>query len=638
MHSTPWQERYADKVMTAGNALRVIKRGQTVFVGSGASGPQVLVEEMARWADDLADLRIVHLLTLIPAPYAEPKFKNQFRHNAFFVGDNVREAVAEGRADYTPIYLSEIPDLFKSGRFHLDVALIQVTPPDAHGFCSLGVSVDIVKAAAESADTVIAGVNPQMPWTWGDSFIHMDQIDALVENDAPLPEFRYLEADEVTSKIGENVASLIENGSTLQLGIGAVPASILPCLKDKKDLGIHTEMLTDAILDLIEAGVVTNARKTLHRGKAVISFCVGTKRLYDFVDRNPCFEFHPSDYVNDPFVISQNDKMVAIDAALEVDLTGQVCSDSLGYLFYSGIGGQVDFIRGAARSKGGKPIIALPSTAQDGTVSRIVSHLSEGAGVVVTRGDVHYVVTEYGIADLHGKNIRERALALIHIAHPQFREELLEQAKLRHYVFIDQLPPLGVYPAELETYVTLRPGMKILFRPIKPTDEAMMQELFYSLSEDSIYYRFFSHTPFMPHKKVQRFTTVDYQKDMAIVGLVEEYGREKIIAVGRYALEPESNMAEVALLVQDDWQGKGIGTRLLKYLIQIAKSRKIAGFKAQVLADNRAPLHLVHKTGYTVETTLEDGIFQISFKFQNREAGKDPRGLSQVKKNRGDLK
>ena len=622
MHSTAWQERYADKVMTASDALRAIRRGHTVFVGSGASGPQVLVEEMAKWADDLADLRVVHLLTLIPAPYAEPKFKHQFRHNAFFVGDNVREAVAEGRADYTPIFLSEISGLFKSRRFHIDVALIQVTPPDAHGFCSFGVSVDIVKAAAESADYVIAGVNPQMPWTWGDSFIHVDQIDALVENDAPLPEFRYPEPDEVTRKIGENVASLIENGSTLQLGIGAGPAHVLPCLDDKRDLGIHTEMLTDVILDLIEAGVVNNARKTLHRGKTIISFCVGTKRLYDFVDRNPFFEFHPSDYVNDPFVISQNDRMVAINSALEVDLTGQVCADSLGYLFYSGIGGQVDFIRGAARSKGGKPIIVLPSTARDGTVSRIVSHLSEGAGVVTTRGDVHYVVTEYGVADLHGKNIRERALALIHIAHPKFREELLEQAKLRRYIFIDQLPPLGVYPAELETDVTLRPGMKILFRPIKPTDEALMQELFYSLSEESIYYRFFHHTQVMPHKKVQRFTTIDYQKEMAIVGVVEEYGREKIIAVGRYAVEPESNMAEAALLVHDDWQGRGIGTRLLKYLIQIAKSRKIAGFKAQIMADNKVPLHMVHRTGYTVETTLDDGVFLVSFKFQEKEETK----------------
>ena len=618
MQIPPWQERYADKVMTARDALRAIKRGDTVFVGSGASGPQVLVEEMAQWADDFADLKIVHLLTLISAPYAEPKFKYQFRHNAFFVGKNVREAVAEGRADYTPIFLSEIPGLFKSGRFHIDVALVQVTPPDDHGFCSYGVSVDVVKAAAESADYVIAGVNPQMPWTWGDGFIHVDQIDALVENDAPLPEFRYPEPDEVTRKIGENVASLIENGSTLQLGIGAVPAHVLPCLKDKRDLGIHTEMLTDAILDLIEAGVVTNARKTLHRGKTVISFCVGTRRLYDFVDRNPFFEFHPSDYVNDPFVISRNDRMVAINSALEVDLTGQVCADSLGYLFYSGIGGQVDFVRGAARSRRGRPIIVLPSTAKGGTVSRIVSHLSEGAGVVTTRGDVHYVVTEYGIADLHGKNIRERALALIHIAHPKFREELLEQAKLRHYIFIDQLPPLGVYPAELETYVALRPGMKILFRPIKPTDEEMMQELFYSLSEESIYYRFFHRTQVMPHKKVQRFTTVDYQKDMAIVGVVEEYGREKIIAVGRYSLEPDSNMAEAALLVHDDWQGRGIGTRLLKYLIQIAKSRNIAGFKAQVLAENRAPLQVAHKTGYTVETTLEDGVFLVSFKFQER--------------------
>jgi acyl-CoA hydrolase/GNAT superfamily N-acetyltransferase len=609
MQPVPWRERYADKLKTTREALRAIERGDRIFVGSGAASPQLLIEEMTRRADDFVDTEIFHLMTLGAAPYVEQRFRHRFRHNAFFVGANVRQAVAEGRADYTPIFLSEIPALFKRPRFRPDVALIQVTPPNGHGFCSFGVSVDIVKPAAENAGTVVAEINPHMPWTLGDSFIHVDRIDTLVEHDEPLPEFRYPEPGQVARQIAENVAGLIEDGSTLQLGIGAIPAALLDCLaclRDKKDLGIHTEMLTDEVVDAVKAGVITNARKTLHPGKAVCSFCLGTQRLYDFVDHNPFFEFRPSEYVNDPFIVAQNDRMVAINAALEVDLTGQVCSDSLGYLFFSGIGGQVDFMRGAARSKRGKPIIVLPSTTEDGETSRIVSHLSEGAGVVTTRGDVRYVVTEYGVADLYGRNIRERALALINIAHPKFREELLAQAKLRHYAFVDQLPPLGVYPRELETRATFD-GTQVFFRPVMPTDEPLMQDLFYALSEESIYYRFFTGTSVMPHTRVQRFTTIDYQKELAIVAVVGEEGHEEIIAVGRYTVEPGTNVAEVAFLVRDDWQRKGVGTWLQNYLIEIARSRGIAALKARTLADNTAVLRLVHKAGVTIESTPEEG-------------------------------
>jgi GNAT superfamily N-acetyltransferase len=433
-----------------------------------------------------------------------------------------------------------------------------------------------------------------------------------------MPEFRYPEPGEVARKIAENVAGLIEDGSTLQLGIGAIPAALLDCLaclQEKKDLGIHTEMLTEEVVDAVKAGVITNARKTLHPGKAVCSFCLGTQRLYDFVDQNPFFEFRPSDYVNDPLIIAQNDRMVAVNAALEVDLTGQVCSDSLGYLFYSGIGGQVDFMRGTARSKRGKPIIVLPSTTDDGETSRIVSHLSEGAGVVTTRGDVRYVVTEYGVADLYGRNIRERTLGLIIIAHPKFREELLAQAKLRHYAFVDQLPPLGVYPKELETQATFD-GTEVFFRPVMPIDESLMQDLFYSLSEESIYYRFFTGTSAMPHARVQRFTTIDYQKELAIVAVVGEEGHEEIIAVGRYTMESDTNMAEVAFLVRDDWQRKGVGTWLQNYLIEIARSRGIVGLKAKTLADNTAVLRLVHKAGVTIESTPEEGgLYLLTYKF-----------------------
>ncbi len=617
MGTLPWQERYADKVMSARQALRAIKRGDSVFIASGAAEPQVLVEELARMSMEFADTEIVHLWTLGLAPYAQPKFKYQFRHNAFFIGDNVRDAVAEGRADYTPIFLSEIPKLFFTRRMQIDVALIQVTPPNEHGFCSFGVSVDVVKPAAECAAYIIAEVNPQMPWTLGDSFIHVNDIDALVENDTPILELRYPKPDDVARKIGENIATLVEDGSTLQMGIGTIPDSILASLHAKKDLGIHTEMLSDGVIDLVEAGVLTNARKSIHRGKIIASFVMGTKRLYDWVDHNPFIEFHPSHYVNDPFVVSQNDKMVAINSALEIDLTGQVCSDSIGYLFYSGIGGQVDMIRGAARSKGGKPIIALPSTAMEGTVSRIVSRLSEGAGVVTTRGDVHYVVTEYGIAYLHGKNIRERALALINIAHPDFREQLLQEAKLRKYVFIDQLPPLGVYPADLEKKVTLRDGTEIPLRPIKSTDEELMQELFYSLSDQTIYLRFFSSMGAMPHERVQYYTTIDYDAQMAIVAVLRTNGDEDIIGVGRYIREKDSDMAELALLVRDDWQGKGLGTILHTYLAQIAQSRKIGGFKAEILGQNKRALYVFTKLGGKVETSFEDGIYIVSYRFED---------------------
>jgi acyl-CoA hydrolase/GNAT superfamily N-acetyltransferase len=617
MNEVSWQERYVDKLKPARRALRVIKRGDSVFIGSGAAVPQLLVEELAKMSLEFADNEIVHLWTLGIAPYTQPNFKYQFRHNAFFIGDNVRDAVAEGRADYTPIFLSEIPKLFRSRRMQLDVAIIQVTPPNEHGFCSFGVSVDIVKPAAESADYVIAEVNPCMPWTLGNSFIHVNDIDVLVDNETPILELSYPEADDVARGIGENIARLIDDGSTLQMGIGTIPDSILASLADRKDLGVHTEMLSDGVIDLVEAGVLTNARKTLHRGKIIASFVMGTKRLYDWVNENPFIEFHPSDYVNDPFVVSQNDNMVAINSALEVDLTGQVCSDSIGYLFYSGIGGQVDMIRGAARSRGGKPIIALPSTAKDREVSRIVSRLSEGAGVVTTRGDVHYVVTEYGAAYLHGKNIRERALALINIAHPDFRQELLNEAKVRKYAFVDQLPPLGVYPADLEKRFTLRDGAEVLLRPIKPTDERLEQELLYSLSDRSIYLRFFSAMSAFPHERVQYYTTVDYDEHMAIVAIDMSNGEEQMIGVGRYVKEKNSDMAELALLVRDDWQGKGVGTLMHDYLEQIARAHKIGGFKGEVLEQNQGALHVFTRLGRNAKTQYDDGIYTVSYRFDD---------------------
>ena len=434
-----WKSTYERRQGSAAQAVAPIRSGQRVFVGSNGAEPQTLVEALTCCSDHLAQTEIVHILTLGMAPYSEARFEKQFRHNAFFIGANVRDAVNAGRADYTPIFLSELPALFRSGQTPLDAALIMVSPPDAHGYCSLGISVDVVKAAAESAHYVVAEVNRQMPRTLGDSCLHVSEIHAFVASDRPLLELPPSRESAVAQRIGRHVADIVEDGATLQMGIGAIPDAVLSCLDTKRDLGIHTEMFSDGILPLIESGIINGRRKSLHSGKIVASFCIGTRGLYDFVDNNPSVEFHPTEYVNDPFVIAQNDRMVAVNAALELDLTGQVCADSIGERFYSGIGGQVDFIRGAARSRGGKAVIALPSTATlpNGTVvSRIVPILAPGAGVVTSRGDVHYVATEWGIVNLHGKSIRERAVSLIAIAHPDFRDALQEAAEERHLIHV----------------------------------------------------------------------------------------------------------------------------------------------------------------------------------------------------------
>lgn len=615
-----WQVRYRHKRVSADVALRCVKRGERVFIGSGAAEPQALVAALARRGGELADTEIMHIMTLGIAPYAEARFTDAFRHNAFFIGSNVRSAVREGRADYTPIFLSEIPRLLRSRRVPIDVALIQVSPPDEHGFCSYGVSVDVVKAAAESADIIIAEVNPQVPRTLGDSFIHVSRIAHLVENDAPLLESVPAPPDDAAMQIGQHVSRLIDNGSTLQMGIGTIPNAVLQCLMDKKDLGVHTEMFSDGVIDLIEAGVINCSKKTLLPGKVVASFCMGTRRLYDYVDSNPFFEFRPVEFTNDPFNVARNVKMIAINSALEVDLTGQICADSIGFNFYSGIGGQVDFMRGAARSEGGKPIIALRSTAKNDTISRIVPSLKDGAGVVTTRGDVHYVATEYGIADLWGKNVRDRALALISIAHPKFRAELLEEAKRRNLVYEDQiLRAEATYPQQWETEAVMGNGTRVSFRPIRPTDESMMKDLFYSCSERTIYHRFFMHVKSMPHSRLQKFVHVDYENEMAVVGIMTENGQERIVAVGRYILNNATNMAEVAFLVQDDYQGRGIGTFMLHYLMRMAQAQGIEGFTAEILAENRAMVHVLHKSGCDMKTSLSGGIYHLEFRFDTAQ-------------------
>jgi len=431
----PWVKKYQEKVVSADEAAKLIKSNDKIIVQPGCAAPLELIRAMVRRKEELENVEIYHILIVGDLPYLQPGMEKHFKHKAFFIGGNARKAINEGRAEFIPIFLSEVTMLFKRGVIQADVALVNVSPPDEHGFCSYGIDVGNIKTPAEKAKLVIAQVNKKMPRGLGNSFIHVNKIDYIIEHDEELMELPQVDPDTTPQmlvaydKIGEHVAGLIEDGSTLQMGIGAIPDNVLKYLKNHKDLGVHTEMFSDGMIELVESGVINGERKTIHPGKIIAGFVLGTRKSYNFLDNNPIFEFHPQEYVNDPFVVSQNYKMTAINSAIEVDLTGQVCSDSIGTRFFSGIGGQVDFVRGAARSEGGKPIIALPSTTKDESISRISTVLKPGAGVVTSRGDVHYVVTEYGVAYLFGKSIKERARALINIAHPKFREELTKYAE-----------------------------------------------------------------------------------------------------------------------------------------------------------------------------------------------------------------
>ncbi len=612
---TPWQETYAAKCCSAEQAVALLRSGRRVFIGSGAAEPAGLVEAMVRAAPHVHDNEVVHLLTLGPAPYVAPGQEGRFRHVAFFVGPNVREAVQEGRADFVPVFLSEIPRLIGSRRLRIDAALVQVSPPDAHGFCSLGVSVDIVRAAVDSAELVLAEVNPRMPRTRGDSLVHVDALDRLVPVDAPLPELAPTPPDEVDRAIAGHVAGLVPDGATLQVGIGKLPDAVLDALAGKSDLGVHTEMLSDGLMRLARAGVVNGRRKTLLPGKLVTSFVMGSRELYAWVDDNPAVELRASDFTNDPFVVAQNDRMVAVNAALAVDLTGQVAADTVGGRFFSGIGGQVDFVRGAARSRGGKPIIALRSTAKQGQISRICAVLEAGAGVVTSRGDVHYVVTEYGVADLWGKSVRQRASALLDVAHPDHRAELLAAAKARKYVFPDQIVARAPYPFR-EAHVTRLPGGdELIVRPAHVTDEGPLQAFFYGLSEDTVYRRFFGAKHTFAHAEMQKLVDLDDEQNLALVAATREGDAEAIVGVAVYAADPADGLAEAAFVVRDDWQGKGVGTQLMRRLAEAGRARGLRGFKAEVLAGNQRMLDVFHGSGFAVSTRLEGGQYSVEILF-----------------------
>jgi acyl-CoA hydrolase/GNAT superfamily N-acetyltransferase len=620
-----WQDRYKEMVSSAKKALKQVRSGNRVFIGTGCGEPTELVKALTARSNELADVEIVQLFTKGDALYAQKSHAQSFTVNSFFIGQNVREMIQEGLGSYTPILLSNIPHLFYSGQLPLDVVLIQVTPPNVNGKVSLGISVDIVKSAVENGSLIIAQVNPQMVWTMGDSMVDVYDLDILVPADVPLIERQDEELNEISLAIGKNVATLIPDGATIQFGLGRtpgfgrIPHAVIPYLMEKKNLGIHCEMITDAIIDLIEAGVATGARKSTDRGRIVTSFCMGTKRLYNFVDSNPLFCFRPTEYVNDPSVISEQSKMVAINVGQEIDLTGQVCTDSVDGKFYSGIGGLVDFNRGAVRSRNGKAIIVIPSTSLDGRRSRIVVRLSPGAGVTITRGTIHYVVTEYGIAYLYGKSVQERVMALISIAHPNFREQLFKAAVEAHYIRPEMADVATGFmvPRDdfMRTTMLLKDGTQVYFRSVQPTDEPRMKDLLYDLSKETIYYRFMSQQSRFTHKQIQDFVYIDHRKDAAIVGTVPEAHGDDIICVGRYYLDEETNRAEVAFIIRDDWQNKGLGTFLYSHLAEIAKRNGIAGFTAEVLRGNARMQTIFIHAGHKVSHTLEKDAYSFIIDF-----------------------
>lgn len=615
MISSNWQERYRSKICTPEEAIRLIRPGRRIMVGSHACEPNQLVNALVEHGDHLSDNEIVHLMTLGSAPYVKPGLEKRFRHTAFFIGANTREAVQEGRADFMPVFLSEIPALISSRRVRIDVLLVQVSPPDAHGYCSLGVSVDITRAALDAADLVLAEVNAQMPRTHGDSFVHIDRLAKLIPVDSPLHEHRPEPLDEIDLAIGRHIASVVPNGATLQMGIGKIPDATLAALDKHEDLGIHTEMFSDGVKGLVEKGVVTCRKKTLLPGKIVTSFIIGSRDLYHWVDDNPLIEMKSSSFTNDPFVIAQHDRMIAINAALAVDLTGQVAADTLMGRFFSGIGGQVDFIRGAARSRGGKPIIAMRSTAKNGAVSRIVPAFEAGAGVVTSRGDVHYIATEYGIVDLWGKNIRQRALALIEIAHPDHRADLLAAAKQRKYVFPDQVVVQAAYPWGEAREEDLPGDIKVLVRPARISDEEALSDLFYRLSDESTYKRFMHHTREQAHDEMVELADLDYEHNMALLVTRMENDCERIIGMARYDVDPATRMADVAFVVLDEQQNRGIGTLLMRRMVEIGKARGLAGFSSDVQAHNKRMMAIIQKSGEKVHSELRGNIYRVELCF-----------------------
>jgi acyl-CoA hydrolase/GNAT superfamily N-acetyltransferase len=618
-----WKKIYPEKFAEEEAVFSHIRRGDHIFVASGCGEPQYLVRAMVNYVEShpkaFFDTEIIHVYSFGIAPYTDPKFKRNFRHNSFFIGNNTRGPVNQGLADYTPVSLSDVPALIRSGSVRIDVALVQTSLPDEHGYLSLGISVDMVKAATDKASMIIAQVNANMPRVHGDGFIHIKDLEFIIRHDEPLLELPGIELSETTQRIGNHVSRLVQDGDTIQVGYGGLPNAILANLFNKKHLGVHTELFSDGLMDLIKAGVIDNSQKTLSPGKTVAAFSMGKRETYEFLNDNPSILFRTIDWTNNPLNIARQVNMVAINSALEIDLTGQATSDSIGGTFYSGVGGHQDFMRGALLARGGRTILAMKSTAMNDTISRVVPSLRESAGITLNRGDVRYVVTEYGIAFLHGKNVRERAMSLISIAHPKFRPWLIEEAKKRGIIYRDQafIPgKRGEYPENLETHRTTKTGLQLFLRPVKISDEPLLKDFFYSLSDRSLNRRFLSKRKDMPHERLQDFVIIDYTREVVILGVVGSAENELIVGVGQYGIDEESHTAEVAFAVRDDHHNRGIGQEMLSYLTYLAKREGLLGFTAEVLIDNKPMLHVFEKGGFDLKKKSDAGVYDLKMAFR----------------------
>jgi acyl-CoA hydrolase/GNAT superfamily N-acetyltransferase len=619
-----WKQLYPAKFASENRIFKQIRRGDRIFIGTGCGEPQCLLGELINFVEthpgDLFDAEVYQLWSTGYSPYTDKKYRHHFRHNSFFIGETTREAVNQGLADYTPIFLSQTPDLFYRKLVPVDVALIQTSLPDEHGYMSLGISVDITKAAVENANLVICQVNAEMPRVHGDGFIHIKDVDFIRPCDEPLLEFRAQIDDEVVQQIGAYAARLVEDGDTIEVGYGSTPNAILPCLSNKKHLGVHTGLLTDGIVALMKSGVVDNSQKTANRGRTVATFCMGSQETYSYIHDNPAIEFRTADYTNNPLVIARHENMTAINSALEIDLTGQATAESLGHIFFRGLGGNADFMRGAVLARHGKAILTLPSTAENDTVSRIVPVLGEGSGVTLNRGDVHYVVTEYGIAYLHGKNVRERAMDLIAIAHPKFRPWLIEEAKKLRLIFPDQAfisGEQGLYPEKLESYKTTKKGLELFLRPVKISDEPLLKDFFHGFSDESLYRRFMSVRRSISHEQLQEFSVIDYTQEMVILAIIKTgEEKEEVVGIGQYSIDDSNHTADAAFAVRDDYQGHGIATELLTYLTYLAKKRGLLGFTADVLFDNISMLRVFERMNYDLKKSAESGVYKLMMIFK----------------------
>lgn len=607
-------EHWQEKVCTPEQAARYVKNGDRVFVGTACATPRALTSALEARNPAPDDVELFHFLTTGMVPMIDGKPQTKYRHRTFFVGTDMQELVSSGIAEYVPVSLPQMPILIANGRIKVDVALIQVSLPDDFGYVSLGVSVDVVMTAVRHAKIVIAEINPNMPRTQGESFIHLDRIAHLVPVETPIIEFMHTPLDPIAESIARYVASVIEDGSTLQVGLGRIPNEALKYLTHRRDIGIHSDVITDSILDLIQAGVVTGAKKSLYPHQIVTSYCIGSKRLYDFVNGNPLFNFLPINQVADAGVVRLNNKMVSLTQAFSIDLTGQVCADQFQGQFYSGVSTQPEFLRGATLSPGGKPIVCLRSTTEDELESCIRPLLPAGEGVTIARSDVHYVITEYGIAYLFGKSVRERAIALIEIAHPKFRSTLLEEAKKLGYALKEQkLETQRHYLVEEERQVTLKGNRQVLIRPARASDVMAMKELFHKMSQNDIYTRFFRRVNALSFHEAQRLCNVDFESGVAFVAVTGSRESEQIVGSSCYFLNPSSNLAEVAYMIVPEWQATGLGSTFQTRMMEFAIKKGVRGFVADVLAENSKMIALakracnnvtVHRHGETVEIEM----------------------------------